>query len=78
MKLYNADSVDSGNAVFAYTDMEYPYGTFWVEGKSGSNCAVVTNTGTALFAKTFVSCVAANIFVPPPKNYFHCEYMSKF
>jgi hypothetical protein len=78
MKIYNAASAASANAVIGYSDIQWPFGTFWIDGKSGSNCAVVTNDKRINFATANISCVAPNLLTPPPKNYFHCEFICEF
>jgi hypothetical protein len=77
MKIYNADAAGSSSSLISYSNLQWPFGTFWVDGKSGSNCSAVTNDKRLSFAKTDISCVAPNLFTPPPKNYFHCEFICK-
>lgn len=71
MKMYNADQTEAENALLTFSDLQWPLGTFWVEGKSGSNCSAVSNTNIVYFAKTSLACPSN------AKNYFHCEYQCK-
>lgn len=69
MKLFNADSAQDKASVVSYSDSEWPFGTFWVEGKSAAGCAAISDANRVTFAKTDVACSA--------KNYFNCEFQCK-
>jgi hypothetical protein len=34
MDIFNADSVDTENAMVSYSNVQWPYGNFWVEGST--------------------------------------------
>jgi hypothetical protein len=69
MKLFVANTTEEINAITRYTDIHFPYGLFWVEGKNGTNCAVMSNNGRIDYKKTQTTCTA--------NAYFNCEYQSK-
>jgi hypothetical protein len=69
MKIFNADSDDVANALISHSNVQWPFGTFWVEGKTGSNCAAISDDKQTLFSKTNVGCYSL--------NHFHCEYICK-
>ena len=71
MKIFNAESVESVNAVISYSTSQYPFGTFWVEGKNGTVCSAIADVAQPNFLKT-------NSVLCTTKNYFNCEYICKF
>ena len=71
MKIFDAGSNNSLSAVLAYSNSQWPFGTFWVEGKNGTVCSAISDVTQPNFLKTnSVLCTA--------KNYFNCEYICKF
>jgi hypothetical protein len=69
MKIYNAASTTDANAMLSYSDINWPYGSFWTEGKFGLNCTAVTNDNKLNFYMTRITCSTP--------TYFHCEYTCK-
>ena len=69
MRIYNADAVNHGKALVSYSDVNWPFGSFWAKGKSGVNCILFSNDKRLSFFKTESLCTT--------KTYFHCEYESK-
>jgi hypothetical protein len=73
MKIFNANAAVNDNALSSYSNIQWPYGTFWVEGKFGSLfslvCAASTDSGRTTFARSNISCVGI--------NHFHCEFTGK-
>jgi hypothetical protein len=69
MKIFNADSVDTENAMVSFSNVQWPYGNFWVEGKSGTICSAFSNDKKLSYFKTQSTCTL--------NAYFHCEYQSK-
>jgi hypothetical protein len=69
MTLYNADSAEEKKALVDYTNVQWPFGTFWVEGNH-TNCSVVTNDNRINFEMAEDKC--------KDLNYFDCEYGSEF
>ena len=70
LKLYVASTTDEKAAINSFCDVQYPFGAFWVSGKSSSGCTVVSNNEKINYALTKSSCAS--------KAYFHCEYQSEF
>lgn len=70
MKIFNADVAEVESALTSFSNMQWPVGTFYVEGKSGTSCNVLSDAGRVTFAKSTVLCTVA--------NHFHCEYNSEF
>jgi hypothetical protein len=69
MKILNTTTPEIENAMVAYSNIQWPYGLFWVEGKTGSNCNVFSNDKKLSYFKTTAACSS--------DAYFHCEYQSK-
>lgn len=69
MKIYNADTVNHEKALVSYSDVQWPFGSFWAQGKSGVNCTSFSNIKRLSYFKTESPCTTL--------AYFHCEYESK-
>jgi hypothetical protein len=71
MTLYVAGSIDEKNALLEYSNIQWPFGTFWIEGNVTNyvNCSVVTNDIRILYDKAENPCIKL--------NYFNCEYGSE-
>lgn len=68
MTLFVTNSTEDSNAISKFTDINWPYGKFWVNGKSGSNCSILSNDKRVNYTKTESPCTT--------KTYFHCEFES--
>jgi hypothetical protein len=68
MKLFVASSTEEINAITRHSNIQWPYGLFWVNGKNGTNCAVMSNDKSLTYSKREMSCSS--------NAYFHCEYQS--
>lgn len=69
MKMFNANTVESLKASLAFANIQWPFGTFFIEGKSGTACTVLTDSGLISFVKRTAACSSL--------NHFNCEYKSK-
>jgi hypothetical protein len=70
MKILNTNTSNLESSMVSYLNMQFPYGSFWVEGKSGSNCATFSNDKRLSYVKTTASC--------SNNAYFFCEYQSTY
>jgi hypothetical protein len=70
MKLFEAKSEETMRAINKYSDVQWPYGSFWIDGPSTSGCSIVTNDNRVNYDESESACTK--------KNYFNCEYGSKF
>jgi hypothetical protein len=70
MKIFNANDTVVDNALTSFSNLQWPYGTFWIEGKYGSVCAASSDTGRITFERTNLTCSNG--------NYFHCEFTGEF
>lgn len=66
MKLFTARSDEEKNAINRYSDYTWPFGSFWIEGKSNTMCGVTTNKDRLNFETTEMGCY--NV------SYYYCEY----
>ena len=69
LKLFVGSNAEEKTALTSYSDVQYPFGAFWVSGKSATGCSVVTNTKKVNYASDQIACAT--------KTYFHCEYQSE-
>jgi hypothetical protein len=69
MKLFVANSTEEINAITRYSNVQWPYGLFWVDGKDGNDCSVFSNDKSLSYMKKNATCTSS--------AYFHCEYLSK-
>lgn len=71
MNIFNADQAETEKALLAFSEIQWPLGTFWVEGKSSKNCTAISNANLIYFVKASIDC-PSNV-----RNYFNCEYKCK-
>jgi hypothetical protein len=65
MKIFDAKTAPEKAAINRYTDIQYPYGDFWVKGKSGADCSIVTSQSQIHYYLGKSLCTT--------KTHFHCE-----
>lgn len=65
MKIFDANTASEKTAVNRYTDIQYPYGDFWVKGKTGADCSAVTSLNQIHYYIGTNPCTT--------KTHFHCE-----
>lgn len=63
MAIFDADSVQTENMLSSYANVQWPYGTFWVYGKSGTLCSALSDAGQTDFAKKNLTCSTAYHFI---------------
>ena len=68
MTLFIANSAQEKTAIVGYSNTQWRYGTFWVEGITPPSCGTVSFVGN-VFVQATDNCT--NV------NYFHCEYSSE-
>jgi hypothetical protein len=69
MKLFVANSTEEKDSLGKFSDTQWPYGSFWVDGKAGTNCSVFSNDKKVNYTKTEMVCLT--------RSCFHCEYQSE-
>jgi hypothetical protein len=69
MKILNSNSADVENFMISYSNVQWPYGSFWTEGKNGTGCLSFSNDKRLTYYKTMATCTNS--------AYFHCEYQGK-
>lgn len=68
MKSLRARTDEEKNAILRYSDVKFPYGSFWIEGKSGTMCNVLTNNERPSYEEVQVLCTSFTL------TYHYCEY----
>jgi hypothetical protein len=53
-----------------YTDVQFPFGPFWIDGQTDKTCTALTNDKSINYEETQQDCYKL--------AYFHCEYVSEY
>jgi hypothetical protein len=76
MKLYIANSTEEIDSMSKFSNIQWPFGNFWVNGKNGSNCAIFSNTGRLNTGYQYDWFNPGNIWVNNTKSLGSCSFLT--